>query len=140
MNPSLALEILARATTAVGRDRHGNLLTLDAPQNLLTTLRDLDLTTDLVLAIAGTATGHRWATCPTCSRTQLISSNHNCHLTPRCPGKLRSTRRKNPPSLSDGLCCCRPGCTTPAHHLTAGLEPVCHLDFLHLALLQQEHQ
>lgn len=133
MNPSTHLEILARTVDTLGRTPDGRLVAT-AP---------IDLTeseeADLVLAIAATGTGHRWATCPTCGQDQLIGSAHGCHLTPRCTGRLKATRRKDPPPLADGLGCCRPGCTTPAHHLTAGLEPVCHLDFLHLALLQQEH-
>lgn len=132
MNPDHLLEVLARTGAHIGRTRHGQTVTLGLPDTLHHALAQHGV--DLALAIGGRATGHRFVTCPSCGRDQLVASAHNCHMTPRCPGKVPA-RMKDPQPRLEGLECVRPGCGRPAHHLTHTHEPVCHLDFLHLALI-----
>lgn len=131
VNPDRLLDVVARTGTLVGRTHAGRLLTVGLPDHLAATVAAHEV--ELVLAVAGRGSGHRWASCTACGRHQLVSGAHRCHLTPKCPGKVPA-RMKDPQPLAEGLGCARPGCSTHAHHLTAGHEPVCHLDFLHLAL------
>lgn len=135
MNPDHLLELLARTGAIIGRTVDNRLAVHHLPDHLLALAFAHE--TELVLAVAGRGTGHRWVTCGTCGRHQLVAGAHRCHLTPKCEGKVPA-RQKDPQPLVEGLGCARPECKRPAAHLTHGHEPVCHLDFLHLAHRTQE--
>lgn len=138
MNAAQVLEVLVRSGATVGRTHRGQAVALGLPSVLEHALADPELT----LAIAGHGTGHRWATCTICRRTQLIAtgSEQPCKITPRCKGRLKAYAKARPdtrPTIDlDGqpAPCARPGCDRPATHRTAWHELVCTADFAHLAL------
>lgn len=140
MNVDRLLDVLVRSGALVGRTRDGHVAALGLPAELASTVAALDV--ELALAVAGRGSGHRWARCPTCGAPQLIATGqgHGCQQTVKCKGHLKVlTKPKDPDPLAEGLDCARPGCDKPAHYLTAGHEPICHLDLLHLAIYHQEN-
>lgn len=144
MNTDLLLDLLAHEGCLVGRTATNQLLIVGLPPHLRGWV--LERHDELVLGVSGRGSGHRWSSCSTCGREQLVSSKHKCHLTPHCDGDVPA-RRKDPAVLGQNrtengtvLPCARTGCDNPAHHLTAGHEPVCHLDWHLLALRQEYHQ
>lgn len=140
MNGSEMLEVLTRAGAHVARSHDGRVVALGLPPELRPLLDEHR--TDLTLAIAGQSSGHRWASCTTCHRPQLIptGSEQGCKLKPRCKGKLKAYAKARAVGEAielDGqpVPCARPGCDRPAVWRTAWHELVCSADFHHLALL-----
>lgn len=137
-NADPLLDVIARSGATIGVDRNGAVAHLGLPVELAVAASLAG--PELAWAILGRGTGHRWATCTTCGRTQLIATGqgHGCRLTPRCDGTVKVLANpKDPPPHPSGLTCARPGCGKPATHLTAGHEPICHLDLHHLAILKE---
>lgn len=130
---SEAVEVITRAGARLGLDRYGRLVTADLPEELRAAVEaNADA---LALAVAGYASGHRWAACTTCGLPALISTGAEqpCRQTPRCKGKLKAYATARPePGI--GLPCARPGCTNEAQLITATHEPLCRPDFVHLAI------
>lgn len=131
VTPELLVEILTRAGTRLGI-RSGRLVTAGVPPELQPTVDAY--AEPLALAVAGRASGHRWAPCSTCGKAQLIATGRAqpCKLTVRCDGKLKAYATPKP-QHGNGLPCARPGCTNEAQLLTATHEPLCRPDFVHLA-------
>lgn len=139
MNPTDLLDVLLRAGATIGQARAGNVVAVGVPPALEPALAEHRA--DLAFALAGRDTGHRWATCTRCARTQLIATGTEqpCKLKPGCDGRLKvyaKARPTRPPLDLDGepVPCARPRCDRPATHRTAWHEAVCTADFHHLAL------
>lgn len=142
MRPELLLEVLTRTGARVGRTSAGAIVTTSTPPELAAIV-DAQRE-DLALAIAGRASGHRWAWCPDCGRAQLIATgeDYGCTMTPRCKGKLKAYATAKPPEplldhRGEPIPCNRQGCSNAAVTLTATLEPLCAPDLAHLATHQE---
>lgn len=132
------LELLERSGATLGLTRRRQLIVLHPP-TWWEAARTDELETRLRWAVIGRGTGSEWRRCDTCKREALRPrrlAGIKCPLTPSCPGRLE--RRRPRLATDDGATpCARPGCAYAAVIVDHQGRPLCRLDLIEQAIVQQ---